>query len=117
MSFAFVTGSYAYGVPRADSDIDLVVYLSGKDLDRLRTAHNQDAEHEEDYITAGGHPFKFGRLNLLCCTDKKLYDIWFKGTAQLKRRAPVTRNVAIAHMEQLRHEAGYANCGPPQLDF
>ena len=43
----------------------VVVYLSGKDLDRLRAAHNQDAEHEQDYITAGGFPFRFGKLNLL----------------------------------------------------
>ncbi len=110
---AFLTGSYAYGKPTRDSDIDLVVFVSETDLEKLRgqaddaPSDQVKADVDNDYISAGGTPLRFGRLNLICCVGDKYYDVWRKGTFELKQRAPVSRDEACAHFRKLRKEAGF----------
>lgn len=104
----FVTGSRAYGLPRVDSDIDLVVFVTEADLERLMEfgEHMIDPQ-DPDYIAASGIPFRFGDLNLLCVTDAKKYDIWLKGTRHLKKQKPVTREFAIRYFRKLRKQADF----------
>ena len=105
---AFVTGSRVYGQPRVDSDIDLVVFLSPADLERLTVFGQQMTSPEDpDYVMAGGIPFRFGDLNLLCVTDEKKYEVWKKGTRHLKRQKPVTRGFAVRYFRDLRKKAGF----------
>ncbi len=85
MREAFVTGSRAYGTPRADSDLDLVVRVSEAGADALRRM--SDNGH--------GYPCRYGRLNLIIVTDD---DQWIARKAQhigCRREAPVTRERAI----------------------
>ena len=113
---AFVTGSYSYGTPGPDSDIDLVVFVTERDLNRLKNAvinkgpgaDWKEAAADPDYIAAGVYPLRFGPLNLLCVTDEKRYEIWRRGTRKLKTQAPVSRAFAVEFMKRLRQEEGYA---------
>lgn len=104
---AFLTGSHAYGIPRKDSDIDLVILISEEDFEKLRLL-SDEPDHEADYISAGGKPLRFGRLNLLCCMYRKGFDVWRKGTKRLKRnKIKVSRDAAIEFFRELRREAGF----------
>lgn len=117
---AFVTGSHAYGSPGTDSDMDLVLYVTPKDLNRLRALadHEEPSPLAQDYIYAGGTPLRFGRLNLICCTYEKYFEVWRDGTRRLKRMAPVTRQFAVAFMTKLRREAGFSVPDvPPEKKF
>jgi hypothetical protein len=94
----FVTGSHAYGTPRLDSDIDLVVYGSMHTLDALATQHESarpkhPGEQYHDMLRSGC--LYFGRLNLIFITDTKLFDAWRAATEWLTRRKPVDREYAI----------------------
>ena len=106
---AFVTGSHAYGLPGPDSDMDLVVYVTQKDLDRLKRLADEAACNQlaRDYIAAGGTPLRFGRLNLICCTNEKYFEVWREGTRRLRKQAPVTRHFACCFLAKLRREAGF----------
>ena len=112
---AFLTGSRVYGVPQANSDIDLVVFLSRDDLAVLRQfdegpdprhTTNTGSEPDKPFEDGVGAPLRFGKLNLQCITDPKAYAVWWRGTQELKRLAPVTREKAVAHFKKLREEAG-----------
>jgi predicted nucleotidyltransferase len=110
---AFVTGSYAYGQPRADSDIDLVIFVDkGNDLSLLERHGDSPSDTDEpglreDYIAAGGTPVRFGKLNIIVCDCEAYFEVWRRGTEELKLRAPVSRDDAIEHMRQLRKAAGF----------
>ena len=104
---SFVTGSHAYGTPQVDSDIDLVVLVSKNDLQRM-IEMTEAPEHERDYIFAGGIPLRFGRMNVIACIDRKLFDLWRKGTAYLKTKRPVSRDYACKYFQKLRERAGYS---------
>ena len=109
MSKAFVTGSYAYGVPGPDSDVDLVVLVTQADLDRLVAAVKQERHpQDQNYLIAGGTSLRFGMLNLICCTNKAYYDVWLEGTKKLKKQAPVSRDFAVNFMARLRNKAGFS---------
>lgn len=82
----FITGSHAYGSPRDDSDIDLVVWAVG---DTRAT------------LEAGGYPIRFGKLNLILISDDDQWDIWRLGTQALvklhkSRKSAVSREEAVA---------------------
>ncbi len=103
---SFVTGSRAYGTPRADSDIDLVVLVDGPDCQMLcdmAAAQNDlgspGGEHYED-----GRALRFGNLNLLCITNPNHFDVWRRGTDELKAMAPVTREKAVEHISEIRRQ-------------
>jgi hypothetical protein len=95
---AFLTGSRAYGTPRPDSDVDLVVCVSKDEAAKLR-------ELSDD---PDARSVRFGRLNLVICTDRKLWDAWALGTDELKARAPVTRDEAKRVLSHYRQLAGAA---------
>lgn len=107
---AFVTGSRKYGKPKIGSDIDLVVLVSSKDLERLVSiCDNEDAGRYG--LCKETYNLKFGKLNLLCCTHEVAYDVWRKGTTQLIKQKPVERTVAVQLFKKLRKEAGLEGKG------
>lgn len=112
MSDAFITGSRAYGTPREDSDIDLVILCNEDVAGRLREL--ADAGDEFPASVAGPNSFsiRFGKLNIIACFDKKVYDLWRQGTLELQYKSgwglhsPISRDDAIAHFDKLRNELG-----------
>lgn len=92
---AFITGSYAYGKPDRrlhQSDIDLVIFCDEETKALLRTH--------------GGVKMRFGKLQVIPCTNETEYAIWHEGTEKLKTEAPVMRERAVAVFEALEAEAG-----------
>lgn len=98
----FITGSFAYGDPTGNSDIDLVV-LNANSIDSfLRTLSEKD-----NYIS-------FGRLNIISCTDVEQFDLWAIGTIELKDHKkktgkPVDKKLAKFHFDVLRTEKEVAD--------
>ena len=107
MKLAFITGSHAYGTPTEESDVDLVVPCSAKTALRLIELLETEAEETARYFT-GRTPlvtFRFGRLQLILAATPESYDVWKKGTQQLIKQAPVTRDEAVALFAKLREKA------------
>ena len=84
---SFATGSRVYGTPREDSDFDLAVLLH-EGADELWKIANLDQ--------GKGSSIRFGVLNLIAFTDRESFDKWRGVTEELAKRAPVTRDEAIA---------------------
>jgi hypothetical protein len=107
---AFVTGSRAYGTPTKDSDIDLVALTSEDDATAL--------SNEADKICSSGMgayqdsdiALRFGRLNLICLTDLKHFQIWKAENelmiADANRLGPLTREQAVVRLRTARRQAG-----------
>ena len=96
---AYITGSRAYGTPREDSDIDLVVALSGKDLCTIW----ESVKHVK---------LMFGNLNLVAfnldnAEDMERYQKWLAVHESLVKRAPVTKEEAIAAFREAGAESVY----------
>lgn len=98
MGPAFVTGSRACGAPRNNSDVDLVILASPEDIDILagQAVHVEAGSGE----ALGNVSLRFGSLNLICLTDAADYQIWRKGTAALKARKPMHRQLAVAEFDR-----------------
>lgn len=112
---AILTGSRVYGTPHADSDLDLVVLLDKEQIDKLRELYKDEDSHYVEITTPqmqlpGSEKkadlldlaIRFGPLNLICTSNETAYGIWAEGTAKLKAKAPVTRDVAVALFQELR---------------
>lgn len=98
---SFLTGSRAYGEPRADSDVDLAVLVTYRELQALLAAADcRDGEYQA--CTA----LRFGKLNLLCFVSDAHFRTWRQGTHELIARAPVTRAQAIEHLEAIQPRHG-----------
>lgn len=101
---SFVTGSHAYGTPGRESDIDLVVIVTEADLLILMNGADErnewDAQYQERAPQAAC--LRFGNLNLIACTSEETFEVWRKGTRQLKANAPVLRSVACGLFAMLR---------------
>ena len=90
---AFLTGSRVYGVPKNDSDIDLVVLVSAEDAVALtKMADRSDTTAEQEY--EGGISLHFGKLNLICETNPEKVKKWRAGTDLLQKIKPVSRTTA-----------------------
>lgn len=89
---SFISGSYAYGVPHKDSDIDLVMLVESEDVNLLW-------EHsDKEFSTC-----RYGKLNLVTFTNKDRFEKWKEVTDKLKNIRPVTREFAISAFQ----EAGF----------
>ena len=115
----FVTGSHAYGTPRNDSDLDLVVMLTPGDLKVLqdRAPGAEMTDYPPSQIETS---LRYGTLNLICCTTLEKWETWKRGTWELKKEAPVSHGTAVAKFKQLfaelhnkalekKNGAGYAD--------
>lgn len=101
----FITGSRAYGVSREDSDIDLVILIGQKEMERLAELAGNDENSINLYGGVDDSPcgqIKFGKLNLIMVSSRKDYDIWKDGTDELIAKAPVTRDRAVALFKHKR---------------
>jgi hypothetical protein len=97
---AILTGSYVYGQPTPKSDVDLAIRVDEVTRDRLiELLGSGQGEHVYDEGTVN---LRVGVLNLLISTKDADHEVWRKGTAALKKRAPVTRDEAKAHFDKLR---------------
>lgn len=102
---AFLTGSHAYGLPRADSDVDIVVLVDAEGLDVLRRASGRDPDKECESRGSAhnaverGDSLMFGKVNLICPPNRAQFDAWHTATVNLRVRRPVTRDEAIAEIE------------------
>jgi hypothetical protein len=108
---AFLIGSRAYGNPKVDSDVDLVVYMSPDDAKTLLENADMSIRHDELY-----HSCRYGNLNIMVCVDDAYYDTWVKGNKVLRLCKPVTRDVAIATFEHCRKHAGISEMYEQVLD-
>lgn len=110
----FVTGSHAYGLPEGDSDIDLVVLVTKRDFLRLLEQADPRKEVDPEYEKFGSVSLRFGKLNIICCYDEKMYRVWRKGTQLLKKQAPVSRAFACKFFDKLRAKASVHEPAPKQ---
>jgi len=94
---AFIAGSYAYGTPTEKSDLDLVILADSTTL-ALLIAASDEPNINPNYPSVS---LRFGKLNLLVCTEQSHYDVWQRGVEELRAKAPVTREEAIEHFERL----------------
>lgn len=113
---AFVTGSYAYGIPHLDSDLDLVILVSEEDLDLLvdcvetqPVCWRNEERHFEIPPTAANEfdsvSVRYGMLNLVATSNAAVYKAWRDGTAYLKTQRPVSRDEACEYLRKLRDKA------------
>lgn len=96
---AYITGSRAYGTPREDSDIDLVIACGTSDLFALWAV----VEHTK---------LMFGRLNLVAFNvdipeEAARYERWLSVHNSLVARRPVTKEEAIAAFREADAESAY----------
>ena len=101
LSRSFLTGSYAYGKPKAGSAIDLVVFVTEVEWNDL--VEQADARNGCNY---GGRGLRFGNLNLICCLEESQFECWWQGTRDLKKRKPVNHQQACDHFYQLAKAMG-----------
>lgn len=96
---AFLTGSQVYGTPTPESDIDLVVKMSHEEM--LTLCGLVGAGTVEEYGD-GQTTIRFGKLNIIICYDGDVrFDSWKKGTEELKKTKPNTRDHAIFVFDEL----------------
>jgi hypothetical protein len=76
-------------------------------VDELRVLAETSETIEESYGETRSVSVRFGRLNIICITDEKLFDVWEKSTAHCVNMKPVSREWAMIFMERKRQEAGF----------
>lgn len=110
---AYITGSRAYGTPRDNSDIDLVIACRTDDISTLW-----------EFTEANDGRCAYGLLNLVVFNlDKpdevKRYESWKAAHDRLVARSPVTKDDAIKEFREAgaeSHYLGTSEC-PPEFDF
>lgn len=98
VSGAHLGGSRIYGTPRSDSDVDMCVLVTEEEARILG-----DNADEPNGLRPGwgSFPVRYGRLNIIVCTDPDVYARWLAGRDELRRSAPVTRDQAKAVFARL----------------
>ncbi len=89
----FVTGSRAYGTPREDSDLDIVLPVSVEDYVKIFTLANPTTPIDE-YA-----PVRFGNLNFILINidqekGRTEYESFVQAYQELMPMKPVTREYA-----------------------
>lgn len=107
MDNAFITGSRAYGVPRFDSDLDVVLLIEDADtrghfIQHADSILGQSAGDQNDLATLS---VKCGTVNFIICKSKEQFDLWKRGTDDLLKNRPVLRQQAIEYFNALREKA------------
>ena len=92
----FLTGSRAYGTPREDSDVDLVMLADESAFQVMAQVSSQI-----EFFAEGGCSLRFGLLNIIGVTNADEFAKWKSGTEHLKTIAPVTREHAVEYLTGL----------------
>ena len=98
MSGAILGGSRRYGEPREDSDTDLVILVSEEEG---KVLCQQADEPKTKQPWQKSCSLRFGKLNIILCTDETYFKRWEEGITNLLKNAPVTREQAIAEFLSL----------------
>lgn len=93
---AFLTGSRAYGTPREDSDIDLVILTDRQNAGELWA------------LSKDGTKLILDNVNVIALTNPEQFELWRKGTEMLKESTPVSRDEAVAFLISMGVSGGYA---------
>lgn len=80
---SFLTGSYAYGTPNSESDVDLVVNISEHEISVLKQLADSYIHNDSKYGN-GNDSMMFGKLNLICISDRKRFEEWREVTTDLQ---------------------------------
>jgi hypothetical protein len=97
---AFLTGSRAYGMPTDASDIDIVILIEKQALCKIFEL-GPVTEEDMHYDSAEtGVTLRYENLNLIFVASLGQYDAWKKGTLELVKISPVSRDYAVKHFEQ-----------------
>jgi hypothetical protein len=104
MEKSFITGSRIYGIPKPDSDIDLVVFLTHDEYWKLaKLASPSSPSNHPSASDEDAHPsLYFGNLNLIPAFEPEVFQAWFDGTEFLKQESPVPKQRACEVMEEFR---------------
>lgn len=102
----FITGSYAYGTPTKESDVDLVILLDPYTAGALASIISF-SEKDDNYGHSIGTRYNltFGKLNLIVCTHPLDFFVWKRCTEQLIKEKPVTRDRAVEVFTSARQNA------------
>lgn len=104
---AFVTGSRAYGTKTEESDLDLAIFISIIDLQKLVAFYKEQGHQiNHKYGVEKGASFRFGNLNLLCFTEKNEFLAWQEATQTLSEQKPVTRDFAVNTIKNILNQYG-----------
>jgi len=95
---AFITGSHAYGTPRPDSDIDLVILVDSATCALLCDGGSGPSRVLADGTGKAFYGSEDSMLNLIILTDPAEFDLWLKGTQELIAMRPVDRETAKKHL-------------------
>jgi len=87
---AFLTGSRVYGIPREDSDIDMVILVSENDSETLKNISD-----------TGKYPIQFASLNLILVKNQEEYNRWLLAMRRCLINKPVDRDTAILIHKQV----------------
>lgn len=109
---ALVVGSRVYGAPRSDSDVDLVLLLSQKEIAIIIKSEQGTlvaAPSLEDSNAAyPGYVYNFDKLQLLMTDDPVFFNTWSSGMDEIMRLGrKVTRLEAKAIFQHHRSMAGF----------
>lgn len=107
---AFITGSYAYGEPRHNSDIDLVFLCAKETSDLLWDVLGEIYSSNPSVDTS----MRAGKVNMIYCLTRAEYDMWLRGTAELiavknLTGKPVSKEQARDHFAELRTKLNKEN--------
>lgn len=124
--YAFITGSHAYGKPKPESDIDLVIRCDEATLKLLteqadeidRRSWGEHVPPSCDGTDIVSKSLRFGNLNLVICTDDKRFAAFRLGTSVLvdakrKHKKP-SRDDAVKLLTALRN-LDYGNTSLPEF--
>jgi len=105
----FLTGSVVYGSWfNEQSDIDVVTLVDDDTLKVLLRFFQYTDEERGDYDTTVSANIRVGRLNLICVADQGLYDVWKRGTEELKLKSlsgeKFDRAYAVEHLTKMRED-------------
>ena len=109
---SFPTGSYVYGLPTEESDIDIVVMMEdgdADDFDRFCGEAGLDNHGDVDY--PGGLSYKSGKFNMIVVDNDQDWQVWKDGTeecieAMVKNRGGLERSAACEIFTKHRAKAG-----------
>lgn len=87
-----------YGQPREDSDVDLCILVSQEEAEVLGACADEPNAHRSGW---GSFPVRYGRLNIIVCTNPRTYRNWKRGRDNLKAQAPVTKEQARKMFNQM----------------
>ena len=102
MSKAFITGSRAYGAPREDSDLDLVIRVSIEDAQALIDFAENEGFELRDYEDMQSISVCFCGLNLILCLTGAAELAWTEATERCKAEGLTSREDAIAIHKAVR---------------